>query len=134
MRKGNLITFLKEKGIDMFIFIDVTTLQKELKRLSGHCKNCERQATMVLFKTYQCIRVFFIPIWHWGEHYYLVDEDCGARYEISEEDGVLLHYGKKTVEACEPLNRQQTPLKCPSCKRVVDQDYEFCPFCGAKRK
>ncbi|PHV71702.1 hypothetical protein CS063_03840 [Sporanaerobium hydrogeniformans] len=118
----------------MFIFIDITTLQKEVKRLMGRCHGCGQQGSLVLVKTYQCLRVFFIPIWHWGTRYFLVDQSCGKRYEISEEDGVLLTYDKKGVEACRPLQIEQMPLSCPSCQRILDRDYDFCPYCGARRK
>ncbi len=118
----------------MFIFIDVTQLIKEFKRLQGVCIKCHQKRELVLTKTYRCFRLFFIPIWHWDEKYYVVDQTCGATYQISEEDAVLVKYDKKDINECQLIEAYQTTMRCSGCQKSFDQDYDFCPYCGQKRK
>ncbi|MDF2612730.1 MAG: hypothetical protein K0S71_516 [Clostridia bacterium] len=118
----------------MFIFIDVTQLTKQMKSIPGICMVCQQKRQLILLKTYSCFRIFFIPIWHWGERYYITDQTCGAVYEISEEDAVLVKYDKKDISTCMPIAEHQTVIKCTACGKVLEQEYEFCPYCGYKRK
>ncbi|WP_069997414.1 zinc ribbon domain-containing protein [Cellulosilyticum sp. I15G10I2] len=118
----------------MFIFIDITQLTKELKRLYDVCIKCRHNRELILIKTYRCFRIFFIPVWHWHEKYYIVDPGCGATYQISEEDAILVKYEKKSINACQVIEAHQTTLMCLGCHKQLDQDYDFCPYCGQKRK
>lgn len=118
----------------MFIFIDVTTLQKELKRKTGYYKTDNGQTEWILIRTSRCLRIFFIPVWHWGEKYYRVDANHGTRYEISEADAILVQYNKKDMEDCKTIAEDEEPLHCSYCGYVADKDYRFCPYCGQKMK
>lgn len=118
----------------MFIFIDITELTKIVKRLVGICPKCHQQRELVLLKTYQCFRIFFIPVWRWGEKYFVKDETCSVSYSISEEDAVLVQYGKKELSHCQLKELHEIGAKCTICGRIYDESYRFCPHCGQQRR
>lgn len=118
----------------MFIFIDITQQVKNFKQVTGVCKNCQRQKELVILKTYHCLRIFFIPIWHWGEQYDVIDESCGARYEISEEDAILVKYDKKDIGSCQLQEERFITGNCRGCGKKLDTGYDFCPHCGQGRR
>jgi len=116
----------------MFIFMDIAQLTKQIKSIMGTCMQCKQNRLLVLLKTYQCFRIFFIPIWHWNEKYYINDDVCGTMYEISEEDAILVKYDKKDIGACLKVAVYQTLKTCSACGKTLEQEYEFCPYCGQK--
>lgn len=118
----------------MFVFIDITQLTRQMKSVMGICRKCKQNRLLILLKTYRCFRIFFIPVWHWDEKYFVTDEQCGAMYEISEEDAILVKYDKKEMSTCLPITEYQTVIRCTVCEKVLEHEYEFCPHCGQKRK
>ncbi len=118
----------------MFIFIDVAQLTKIIKQANGRCAKCQQTRTLELLKTYYCLRIFFFPIWQWKERYFVVEHACGYTYETSEEDAVLAQYGKKDLADCRILEVCSQQNKCMGCHQKLETDYDFCPYCGEKRK
>ena len=118
----------------MFIFIDITTLSKVIKRQVDFCITCQCNRELSIFKTYQCLRIFFIPLWHWGEKYYVLDEICKTTYQIKEEDAILVQYDKKDISTCTLEEVYEMSAKCSLCHKALEHDFVFCPYCGGKRK
>ena len=69
----------------MFIFIDVVPVKKIMKQLSGSCPCCNRAGHLTLLTVSQCLRIFFIPIWHWHTRYYVVDAARSEERRVGKE-------------------------------------------------
>lgn len=118
----------------MFIFIDAIPLLKEIKSIRTTCNACNRVGEIKLMKSYHCLRLFFLPIWKWNVHYYLLHEACGVQVEISEEDAILIQYKDKNPSSCQVINSIPTQLQCDNCGEILENSYDYCPYCGQKTK
>lgn len=118
----------------MFIFIDVVPLLKEIKNLQATCRKCGKNDSVKLVKSYQCLRLFFLPVWKWDLHYYLIHENCGMQVEISEEDAILIQYKDKNPATCQAITVVSTQRSCANCGKILEKGYTYCPYCGQENK
>lgn len=116
--------------------------QKEIKTIKNlSCKNCnEISSRLTLFKVYSYLHIFFLPIFRWNERYYLVCSQCNSMYEIPKEKGIRIEQGEedvitywdlKTVDFQHYNNYLQ--YKCKNCGKEIENQFEYCPYCGMKR-
>lgn len=117
--------------------------QKELRQIQNIiCKACGTMSSYTLIKAYSCFEFFFIPLFRWGETYYLKDRHCGAVFEISKELGKRLESGEDVSINDWDLRQINSDYNygygnsgyviCRKCGREVDSSYEYCPYCGEK--
>lgn len=117
----------------------IESKQKEIKFLESFpCKNCDGGRGSRIIKTLDLFQFFFIPLFRWNERYYIICNDCGAAYEIPQDKGKRIEKGEnleitywdlKECNACGNVQR-----KCLRCGRTVDEDFEYCPYCGERIK
>ena len=81
----------------MLLIMDIIPILKVLKHFSGSCDTCYCEGDIELIKTYQCFRLFFIPLWKWHVQYYL-KHSCGGQIEISEEVALGILHGTVSTE------------------------------------
>jgi hypothetical protein len=101
------------------------------------CKSCGSMTSYKLIKTYSFFHFFFIPLFKWGEKYYLFSRCCNKAFEISKEIGKDLESGREIVLRDEDLqliyrNQSYVNAQCPSCNSPLENNYSFCPHCGRK--
>lgn len=117
--------------------------QKEIKTIRDlSCKNCnELSSSLTLFKVYSYIHIFFLPIFKWNERYYLVCSHCNSMYEISREKGIRVENGEENVINywdLKPVDfeyyNNYVQYRCKNCGREIEGKFEYCPYCGVKRK
>lgn len=117
--------------------------QKEIKTIKNlSCKNCDGFSGITLFKQYTCFHLFFIPLFKWNIRYCLVCNTCNIVYEISKEKGMRVEQGEDTAITYWDLKLEEAQYsagyhcnnKCKNCGRAIDIQFEYCPYCGEKRK
>ena len=96
---------------------------------------------------YSYLSLFFIPVFKWGRRYYVRTTCCDTSVEIDAELGRRIDRGEVTSlpESIIPLdsqrwgqmNTQEQPQaqhrkRCAACGFETEEDYQFCPKCGAK--
>lgn len=129
----------------MFFFgiFGIQSKQKEIRQIQNIiCKACGAISAYTLIKTCNCFEFFFIPLFKWGETYYLQDKRCGAVFEISKELGHRLERGddisfndwdlKETNTAYDYGYSNSGYIICKNCGRKFDSSYAYCPYCGEK--
>lgn len=124
----------------MFFFgiFGVETKSKELKDINNvTCKQYGRYGVYRLVKQYSYFHLFFIPIFRWGEKYFIVSRCCRSVFGLNNEKGKRLEQGIDfTVEEndMQYLYREEKHGldECPNCGRAIDRSFAFCPYCGKK--
>lgn len=118
----------------------IESKQKELRSINNMiCKSCGRMTSYKLIKTYNCFQIFFIPVFRWGNQYYLVSKCCGSIFEVSKEHGEDLEKGNDSVLSNLNITivedrPQSGKLICGSCGKEVNGSFDYCPYCGVKLK
>lgn len=124
----------------MFFFgiFGIDTKTKEIKDINNiTCRQCGRLGVYRLIKKYSFFHLFFIPVFRWGEAYFLVSRCCKSVFKISNEDGRKLEHGADVdmdkIEMQYLYGEEKHQLdQCPYCGNRVDRSYEYCPYCGRK--
>ena len=81
----------------MFFIMGITDGNKELKYDGGGmniCKSCGAYTRYIVYMTYMCLSLFFIPTIKWGKKYYVRTSCCGSVYELNEEKGKMIARGE----------------------------------------
>ncbi len=115
--------------------------QKEIKKVrSVCCKGCNENI-LTLVKEFSFFHIFFIPLFKWNEKYFLICNNCNAIYEISKEKGMGMEHGEDIEITYWDLKYMEqvyhegyAQLKCKNCGKAIESNFEFCPYCGEKRK
>lgn len=131
----------------MFFFgvFGIENKQKEIRLIQNVvCKACGSMTTYRLIKVYNYFHFFFIPIFKWGEIYYVESRCCASLFEIPREIGRELERGKDIPLNDEYLRQVNTnygygndfgtTIVCHSCGRTIDRSFQFCPHCGNRVK
>lgn len=117
--------------------------QKEIKTLTNLCcKNCNCINGAKLIKSFACFHFFFIPIFKWNENYYVICNDCNYTYSISKEKGKAIEKGENIEITYWDLEEVHISSydghynikRCTRCNKELENNYEFCPYCGEKIK
>lgn len=101
------------------------------------CKNCSC-VNLQIIKVYDFFHFFFIPLFKWNIRYYAICKNCGSVYNISKENGENFERGNKNaityweLKDCEV--QRDIQKRCENCKRIVEENYEYCPYCGKKMR
>ena len=116
----------------MLFIMDIIAMMKILKTFRGYCDTCECDGTIELLKSYQCFRLFFIPLFKWHVQYYLKNS-CGGQVTISEEVALGILHGTIDIEKMHIEHERIQFNQCLTCGQVLESNFEYCPYCGAKR-
>lgn len=129
----------------MFFFgiFGVESKEKEIGIIQNIiCKSCGSMSSYRLIKIYSYFHFFFIPLFRWGETYYIEARCCGALFKVDREKGRQLENGRDIPLTDEDLtevdkgdhynNGYSSGETCPVCGRRVDSSYKYCPYCGNK--
>ena len=116
----------------MFFIIDVIPGMKILKVLQGTCRSCGQIGSLELIKTYQCLRLFFIPIFKWHTEYF-IRHSCGAMMAVTEDDAIAMMYAGVIPDSIQMDVVRTGSKKCRACGRALEDDFICCPYCGSKR-
>lgn len=111
--------------------------QKEIKMIDNFsCKNCHFNSRGKLIKEYSFFHFFFIPLFKWNEYYYMICSNCNAVYNISKEKGKSAERGEDVNITYWDLSESNYNFNntnmCKRCGRIIEPEFEFCPYCGDK--
>lgn len=94
----------------------------------------------LLYLTYTCFSLFFIPLFRWGKIHYL--ETAGVARSIPKEDYDAMRQSGRVLDryVVHPEPQQATSPKrdcvneyCPVCKQKLEKGFSYCPYCGQKQ-
>ena len=117
--------------------------EKEIKIISNFiCKSCNRVTNGRVIKFYEFFHFFFIPIFKWNEKYYVECESCKKVFSISKEKGKMIEREENIDLTYWDLNEVNNGYQdyynlnnvCNNCRKIVDSNYIYCPYCGNKIK
>lgn len=105
------------------------------KLTSVNCKICSNYSIRII-KQYDFFHFFFLPLFKWNEKYFGVCTNCNTIYEIKSNKGKDFEKGIKNAITYWDLNQLNTSYNiksiCPNCHNQIDENFQFCPYCGAK--
>lgn len=115
---------------------------KEIKNLTRFsCKNCNISNGARLIKSYTFFHFFFIPLFKWNEEYYVICNGCNSSFSISKDKGKEIERGGYVeITYCDlkEVNNNYGSYyavkRCSRCNREVENNFEYCPYCGEKIK
>ena len=120
----------------MFFIMGITEGRKRFEQLVHIiCPYCSNAGKAVVYMTYSCLSLFFIPTIKWNRKYYVEMECCGSLYMLNEEKGKLIASGQDVIITPSDLtavNNGYYQRRCPSCGAYLDSSFEYCPHCGRK--
>lgn len=108
------------------------------------CGRCGRYGRYQVFMTYMYFSFFFIPLFKWSRRYYVKMSCCGTVYELDPEVGKILARGGQVDITEKDLTLVQegngrydngygnAVRRCPNCGYETQEDFAFCPKCGAR--
>ena len=98
--------------------------------------NCNCNSRGKLIKEYSFFHFFFIPLFKWNEYYYMICSNCNAVYNISKEKGKSAERGEDVNITYWDLSESNYNFNntnmCKRCGRIIEPEFEFCPYCGDK--
>ena len=113
---------------------------KEIKHLTNFsCKNCNILNGAKLIKSYTFFHFFFIPLFKWSEEYYVICNGCNFSFSIPKDKGKAIERGEDVEitywdlkEVNNNYGSYYTVKRCSRCNREVENNFEYCPYCGEK--
>lgn len=122
----------------MFFIMGISQGQKKLNfDQLVVCGHCGKYGHLEVYMVYSCLSLFFIPVFKWGRRYYVRTTCCDASVEIEADLGRQIDRGEVSSlpESVIPntfRDQLQTKKRCSACGFETEEDYRFCPKCGAK--
>ncbi|AZT89283.1 zinc-ribbon domain-containing protein [Caldicellulosiruptor changbaiensis] len=107
------------------------------------CPFCTRKGSYTLFKVYNYLHFFFIPVLRWNTRYFIQTSCCSKVYLITNPQLAHdLEHGKDvpiTLADVELFRNLQGMYQegidsdfCPNCGNRVLKNFLYCPYCGQK--
>lgn len=121
----------------MFLIIDIIPMLKVLKSWKGTCQTCHQEGEIELVMSFQCLRLFFMPIVKWQKTYFL-RHSCGAKLPMEEDVALRILSGQVDITTFQfehgtPKQEHEVKGVCPNCGRQSEEDYKYCPYCGHQK-
>lgn len=101
------------------------------------CPNCEGTPVGHVVTRYTYFHLFFLPIYKWNQEYAVYCTSCRTWFTLDPELGRQVEDGTlKTLNYWQLKNATlgQEPHRCGNCGHEVDEEFIFCPWCGAKQR
>lgn len=118
----------------------IETREREVGEVdSVACIKCGMLTKYTIIKTYNVFHFFFLPLVKWKEKYYLKSRCCNTIYEITKEDLDKINKSKnlkdvniKEIYSDIDYSKGCREIICTNCKRKVEENFTYCPYCGKK--
>ncbi|MCI8658754.1 MAG: zinc ribbon domain-containing protein [Lachnospiraceae bacterium] len=120
----------------MFFIMGISQGRKQLNfDQTVVCRSCGRYGHLEVYQVYSYLSLFFIPVFKWGYSYYVQTSCCDKRIPIDQTLGKELERRRivSLPENIIPDTYWNNGRKrhCENCGFETDEDYQFCPKCGA---
>lgn len=117
----------------------ISSKEKEVKKISIQCRNCSSDSKGDLIKQYSFFHIFFIPVIKWAEKYFVKCNGCRSLYTIPKDVGEKAEKNELQEISYWHLNEisnsgSNMRVICSVCGEKYNEEYNFCPNCGEKRK
>ncbi len=103
---------------------------------SEECPVCSKVGGYSTIIDINYFTLFWIPVFRVSTRYYVVASCCGSVYSINKKLGREIERGRVKSINQKELYLVDSPYvynrECPSCHKLVDEGYGYCPFCGNK--
>lgn len=117
-------------------FFGIDSKEKRMKvRIEGfecHTKRCTGRGTLIRYHHH--FHIFFIPIFRWGEEFFVTCDTCHAVYKLDKEKGRMIaqEKGSLTYWDLQEFRKGTLHFNCMACGFQMDETYQYCPKCGTK--
>lgn len=122
----------------MFFIVGVSSTKDKLDfNQKMICPGCGRYGRYEAFVEYTYFSLFFIPILKWNKKYYVRSSCCGSIYSISNNTGDKISRDENvnlTERDLKLIQRGRTTKRCDNCNFEINDDFQYCPKCGAALK
>lgn len=126
----------------MFFMAGVYPQRKELNfNKTILCSCCNKYGRYQAFMECNVLNLFFIPVFKFSKKIYVKTTCCNSLYIVTnKEKAALLEHGQGEDiylgnEDMQPVHLGYCGMNtCPSCGFELEQDFKFCPNCGAPLK
>lgn len=120
----------------MFFFgiFGILDSEKRLKEFQNIICTCGSYSRAVLFMRYSYFHIFFIPIFKWNKRYYVTARCCGKMFAVPDDYvNELMKSNNIDFSKLHAINNNGSYEKrCSNCGMTVDNEFEYCPYCGKK--
>lgn len=121
----------------MFFIFGINTKQEKLNFDELKiCKVCGSYGRFEAFVKYTALSLFFIPVFKWGKKYFVKATCCGSIFQISDELGRDIEWGRVSSIRDEDLIPVNTNYyrhrSCTNCGYSLEDEHVYCPKCGTK--
>lgn len=124
----------------MFFMIGAYPKEKIIPYKYDHAAvhSCGKFIKIEIIRVSYVFSLFFIPIFNFGKKYYVRFNCCGKIHELDKETGKKIERGENPpididLEQNTIIDSEYEIIKsCPQCGKTLEQDFEFCPYCGKK--
>lgn len=120
----------------MFFIMGISQGQKKLKfDQMVVCGSCGRYGHLNVYMVYSYFSLFFIPLFKWGKQYYVKTTCCDTTVPIDAELGRRIERGEVSSlpqNIIPDTYQYQEKRRCGACGFETEEDYRFCPKCGAR--
>lgn len=96
------------------------------------CPACGRWSRAELTLAYRYFHIFFLPVWKYSRKYALRMDCCGAIYDMDETYGRELSAGGP-LDFSRMKRREKAQNICRCCGSRLEEEFTYCPRCGAPR-
>lgn len=119
-------------------FIGIMGIEQKQKHVSVlpafSCKICSSSGEADLIKTYSSLHFFFIPVLKFNHEYYAICRNCRSIFKVSSDKGKAFEKGTPLTYWDYQIHKAASSQPvCKKCGRTLNDDYDYCPFCGHKR-
>ncbi len=120
----------------MFFVIGLSPERKQLSfSQQGVCPVCGRMARFDLWRTANCLTLFFLPVCRFAKQYFFITSCCGASCALPPALGKAAAHGALSSIDLQSLHFSSgaaQPRLCPACGFPANPGFQFCPKCGMR--
>lgn len=120
----------------MFFIMGVSPKREELDfNQTMVCSYCGKYGRYSVVRESTALSLFFIPVFKWGQKYYVRSTCCGSIYSIDKELGDRIVRGENVTLTEKDLDlvyegEKQHMKRCSNCSFETKEDFQYCPKCG----
>ncbi len=98
------------------------------------CPVCGTYSRAELFMLYSVCYLFFIPLFKFNRRYYIKMRCCNAYANVDNKTvDEMIANGFKNFDSYGVKFEKEEKNLCRCCGRELNEDYEFCPYCGRRQ-
>ncbi|MDO5725702.1 MAG: zinc ribbon domain-containing protein [Tissierellia bacterium] len=126
----------------MFFIFGISDREKLIKSQNMYTHNrCGRWGRVDIYMVETVLSLFFIPTFRWNKRFFAHFNCCNRNIEIDKDIGMeILRNPNRNLNSNDLKDDkyyasfESSNLNyCQNCGKKLEDDFEFCPYCGHMR-